>query len=43
MNTVIGMLFVFVVLGLCSQRLGKYTYVAMGLVIVAYVAYAYSK
>jgi hypothetical protein len=41
MNPVIAMLFVFVALGLAGQRLGKRTYVALGLVILAYVVYAY--
>jgi hypothetical protein len=43
MNQVIGMLVAFVALGLASRRLGRGTYVAMGLVIMAYVAYAYNK
>lgn len=43
MNQVIAMLFAFVVLGLFSHRLGKYAYLLMGLVIVAYVASAYGK
>jgi len=42
MNQVIGMLIVFVCLGLYSERLGKWTYILMGVVIVAYIAYAYS-
>lgn len=43
MTEVILMLFVFVALGLFSQRLGKLTYALMGLVIVAYIAYAFNK
>lgn len=43
MNQVIFMLFAFVALGLFSHRLGKYTYALMGLVIVAYIAYAFNK
>ena len=43
MNQVILMLMAFVVIGLASRRLGKLTYVAMMLVIIAYMAYAYNK
>lgn len=43
MNQVIYMLLAFVVIGLASRRLGRLTYVAMALVIVAYMAYAYNK
>lgn len=42
MNHVIAMLFIFVVLGLASRRLGKLAYMVMALTIVAYVTYAYS-
>lgn len=41
MNQVLVMLFVFVALGLAGHRLGKLTYVAMGLVILVYVSLAY--
>lgn len=37
------MLLAFVALGLLSQRLARYRYVIMGLVILAYVAYAFNK
>ena len=37
------MLVAFVALGLASRRLGRGTYVAMGLLIMAYVAYTYNK
>lgn len=43
MQSVIALLLGFVVLGLVSQRLGKRTYAAMTLVIVAYIAYAFIK
>lgn len=43
MNQVICMLLAFVALGLLRNRLARYSYVIMGLVIVAYVAYAFNK
>lgn len=43
MNQVIYMLLAFVALGLLSHRLAKYRYVIMGLVILAYIAYAFNK
>lgn len=43
MNQVILMLLAFVAIGLASRRLGKLTYIAMCLVIIAYTAYAYSQ
>jgi lipopolysaccharide export LptBFGC system permease protein LptF len=43
MTEVLLMLFVFVALGLFSHRLGRSTYALMGLVIVAYMAYAFNK
>ena len=41
MSEVIVLLFVFVGLGLASHRLGRFTYVAMGLAILTYVSLAY--
>jgi hypothetical protein len=41
MNTVIAMLLIFVALGLGHDRLGRRSYIAMGLVILAYLGYAY--
>lgn len=43
MNQVILMLTAFVALGLASRRRGRLTYVVMGVVIIAYMAYAYNK
>lgn len=43
MNQVIEMLIAFVVLGLCAERLKKWTYILMGMVIVVYVVYAYNQ
>ena len=42
-NDVILVLFTCMALALVSHRLGKLTYAIMGLVIVAYVAYAYNQ
>lgn len=42
MNTLVLMLCGFVTLGLLRHRLQGYTYVLMGLMILAYVAYAYN-
>jgi hypothetical protein len=42
MNQVIEMLIAFVVLGLFAERLKKWTYILMGVVIIIYVAYAYN-
>jgi hypothetical protein len=36
-------LLLFVVLGLARDRLGRFTYVLMALVIVAYVAFTYHR
>ena len=41
MNEVIVLLFALVGLGLASQRLGRFTYVAMGLAILTYVSLAF--
>ncbi len=41
MNVVIVMLLAFVGLGLGSFRLGRASYVVMGIVIVLYLGYAY--
>jgi len=39
---VIIMLFAFVGLGLIGRRLGRLTYAVMGVIILAYMLYAYS-
>jgi hypothetical protein len=41
MNAVIVMLLAFVALGLGSDRLGRKTYLGMGVVILLYLVYAY--
>ncbi|MGI8968679.1 MAG: hypothetical protein ACR2GA_06215 [Chloroflexota bacterium] len=41
MNSLIALLFSFIVLGLARQRLGRFAYVAMGAFTVLYVSYAY--
>lgn len=41
MTALLVLLFGFVFLGLFSNKLRGFTYIAMGLMILAYVAYAY--
>lgn len=41
MSLIALMLLLFVILGLAKDRLGPLTYIAMGVIIVTYVAYAY--
>jgi len=43
MSYVSLMLLSFVGLGLAKERFGKFTYVVMGVIIIAYVAYTYHK
>lgn len=42
MNAILGLLLIFVVLGLAEARLGKHVYILAGFVAAAYVLYAYA-
>jgi len=42
-TAIVVSLFLFVTLGLSKERLGRFSYILMAIVVVAFVAYTYHK